>query len=66
MIKRLPLKTLKYLLDRYNRIWEEGEIPKPWKHTTITSPLRREKTQKDVRSYRPVALKIYSAKYLRG
>ena len=28
MIKRLPQETLKHLLDVYNKIWEEGEIPK--------------------------------------
>ena len=28
MIKRLPPETLKYLLDMYNKIWDEGEVPK--------------------------------------
>ena len=32
----------------YNKILEEGEIPKNWKHPTITP--------KDVRSYRPIVL----------
>ena len=26
IIKNLPPKTLKYLLDMYNKFWEEGEI----------------------------------------
>ena len=30
MIKKLPPETLKYLLDMYNKIWEEGEILKTW------------------------------------
>ena len=39
-----------------NKIWEEGEIPKTWKHATITPLLKERKGSKDVRSYRPVAL----------
>ena len=50
-IKILPPETLKYLLDIYNRIWEEGKVPKSWKRATIT-PLLKE----GVRSYRLVAL----------
>ena len=56
MIKNLPPETLKYLLDMYNKIWEEGEIPKTWKHATIIPLLKERKDPKDVRSYRPVAL----------
>ena len=50
MIKRLSPETLKYLLDRYNKIWEEGEIPKILKHATITPLLKKGKDPKDVRS----------------
>ena len=46
--------TLKYLLDRYNKIWKEEEIQKIWKHATINS--KREENTRDVRSYRPVVL----------
>ena len=35
--------TLKYLLDMYNKIWGEGEIPKTRKHTIITTLLEKEK-----------------------
>ena len=49
-------KVLKYLLDMNNKIWEEGEIPNTWKHATITPLLKEGIGQKDVRSYRPVAL----------
>ena len=56
MIKRLSPETLKYLLDRYNKIWEEGEIPKILKHATITPLLKKGKDPKDVRSVRPVSL----------
>ena len=46
IIKTLSPETLKNLLDMYNRIWEEGDIPKTWKHTTITPLLNEGKTQK--------------------
>ena len=55
MIKILPHRDIKYLLNMYNKIWEEGEIPKIWKHTTIAFLLKKGKYQKDVWSYRPVA-----------
>ena len=45
MIKRLPPETLKYLLDMYNKIWEEGEVPNTWKHATITPLIKEGKDQ---------------------
>ena len=56
MIKRLPPETLKYLLNMYNKIWKEGEIPKSWKHATIIPLLKEGKDPKDVWSYKPVTL----------
>ena len=41
MIKNLPPETLKYFLDMYNKILEEREKPKTWKHATII-PLLKE------------------------
>ena len=46
MIKRLPPETLKYLLDVYNKFWEEEEILKTWKYATITPLLTEKKIQK--------------------
>ena len=65
MIKTIT-ETLKYLLDMCNKIWEEVEVPNIWKHTTITPLLKEGKNPKGGRSYRPVALKIYSAKFSKG
>ena len=56
-MKRLPPEALMHLLDIYNKIWEEGEIQKTWKHATVIPLLKERKDPKDVRSYRPVALK---------
>ena len=56
MIKRLPPETLKYLLDMYNKIWEEREIPNTWKHATITPLLKERKNPKYIRSYKIDAL----------
>ena len=50
------------MLDIYNKIWEEGEIPKTRKHTTIAPLLKEAKDQKDVKSYRSVALKTILCK----
>ena len=49
MINTKP-ETLKYLLDMYNKIWEEGEILNTWKHATITSLINEGKDPKDVKS----------------
>ena len=46
MIKRLPPDTMKYLLDMYNKIWQEGEIPNTWKHATIIHLLKEKKRPK--------------------
>ena len=56
MVKMLPPETKRYILDLYNRIWMEGEIPNSWKSAIITPLLKEGKDPKDVRSYRPVAL----------
>ena len=56
MIKRLPPETLKYLLDMYKKIWEEGDMPNTWKYAIITHLLKEGKYPKDVRNYRPVIL----------
>ena len=52
----LPLETKKYILDMYNRIWMEGEVPNSWKSAIIIPLLKEGKDPKDIRSYRPVAL----------
>ena len=56
MTKKLSPKTVKYLLDMYNSIFEEVEMLKTWKHTIITPLLKEGKDPKNVRSVKPVAL----------
>ena len=56
MIKRLPMETLKYLLDMCIKIWEKGEVPNTWKHATITPLLKERKNPKYIRSYKIDAL----------
>ena len=51
--KKPPPETLKYQLELYNKIWEEGIVPEGWKSVTITPLL---KDLKYVISYRPVVL----------
>ena len=49
-------ETLMHHLDIYNKIWEEGKIPKTWKYATVIPLIKEGKDPKNVRSYRPVAL----------
>ena len=55
MIKKLPPETLKYLIDLYIKIWEEGIVPKGQTSATITPLLKEGKGPKDV-SYQQIAL----------
>ena len=34
------------MLDMYGKIWEEGDIPETWKHTTITPLLKKEQLKR--------------------
>ena len=47
---------MNYILDMYNRIWEEVVIPKSWKSVSIIPLIKKGKDAKDVRYYRTVAL----------
>ena len=53
MIKRLPTETQMHLLDIYNKIWEEGKIPKTWKYAIVKPLLQEGKDPlRDVWNYR--------------
>ena len=54
--KTINFTTLKYLLDLFNKIWEEGIVPEGYKFATITPLLKEGKGPRDVRSYLPVSL----------
>ena len=56
MIKELPDKANKQLLNLFNEIWKEGTLPREWKHAIITPVRKPEKEQSDPTSYRPISL----------
>ena len=56
MIKNLPSKTMKFMLNIFNRIWTSQEIPKQWKNSIKIPILKAGKQSTDLTSYRPIAL----------
>lgn len=56
MLKRLPIRHKKMLLDCYNKVWKEGEIPCLWKHGLVI-PIRKPATSgREAADYRPISL----------
>ena len=56
MLKNLPNRSLKFMLDLFNKIWQEGIIPTQWKTSIIIPILKDGKPKNETSSYRPVAL----------
>ncbi len=56
MLKNIGEGALLKLLHLYNRVWEEGRLPKKWKEA-IVIPIRKfGKDPSKPTSYRPIAL----------
>lgn len=56
MIKVLPDKYLEYILQMFNKIWDEGTIPAAWKASLIIPIHKMGKSQRLAQSYRPISL----------
>lgn len=56
MIKQLPEKCRYVLLNLFNKIWKEGELPQSWKHSIIIPIAKPNKDNSDPNSYRPISL----------
>ena len=56
MLKHLPLVTKQYLLDLYNKLWNEGSFPKEWRTSIIIPILKPGKEPTNPRNYRPISL----------
>jgi len=56
MIQHLSKRSTRILLDLYNRVWTEGQIPQDWRHAIITPILKPGKDPQDISSYRPISL----------
>ena len=56
MLKNLPSISKCYMLDLFNKLWNEGTIPKEWKTSVILPILKPGKDASNPRSYRPISL----------
>lgn len=56
MIKQLPPKARKTLLNLYNHIWTTHKFPTTWKLGYIIPILKPQKSKTDANNYRPICL----------
>ena len=56
MLKHLPPKSLKTLLDIFNDIWETGKFPESWELATVITIPKPGKDHAEPTNYRPIAL----------
>ena len=56
MIKHLSTESLNYLLNAYNQLWINHEIPESWTHATVIPILKQGKSPMLIDHYRPIAL----------
>ena len=56
ILKQIPHRCLNVILKFYNTIWDQGDIPRDWKHSIILPILKPNKSAFEPSSYRPIAL----------
>lgn len=56
MIQNLHKSALKVLLKIYNGVWNNGSLPRDWKHSIILPILKPSKDPTKPESYRPISL----------
>ena len=56
MLTHLHPSTLDIILYLFNRVWQEGRLPRAWKVATIVPLLKPGKDASSPSSYRPIAL----------
>ena len=56
LIRNLDHECRMFLLDLYNRIWEEGSFPASWRVAIVIPIAKPGKEPSDVNSYRPISL----------
>lgn len=64
MLKHLGEKTLKRLLELYNKVWEEGRLPAVWKEAAVIPIRKPGKDPVRPSSYRPIALTLNKCKVM--
>lgn len=56
LVKHLDDIVLDEILALFNKVWEEGNLPKEWKHAVVIPVLKPGTEASDPSSYRPIAL----------
>ena len=64
MIRNLPDKLLEKILELFNKIWNEGKIPKVWKDAIILPFPKPGKDSSNPENYRPIALTSHLGKLM--
>lgn len=64
MFQKLPEKVLQIILQLFNKIWEEGKIPKSWKSALILPFNKPGKNSNNAGNYRPIALTSHLCKWM--
>ncbi len=64
MLKKLSDESLNIILEFYNRVWEEGILPKGWKEALIIPIKKPGKEPSNPLNYRPIALTSHLCKLM--
>jgi ribonuclease HI len=64
IIKHLPTSSHRLLLKILNQSWNQGIVPKKWKHSIVLPLLKAGKDPSQISSYRPISLTSSLSKLL--
>lgn len=64
MFRKLPEEVLDKILELFNKIWNEGKLPKIWKKATILPFPKPGKDSSNPGNYRPIALTSHLGKLM--
>ena len=64
MFRHMSDKSKAYVLDFFNKLWENGCVPSTWRHAIIIPILKPNKNKHDPSSYRPIALTSHFCKLM--
>ena len=62
MIRHFPDSFLCVILDLFQTCWENGRLPKAWKHSIVVPVPKPGKPRKQIGSYRPISLTSHLSK----
>lgn len=64
MFRKLPDGILGKILELFNKIWDEGKLPKIWKKAIILPFVKPGKDSSNPGNYRPIALTLHLGKLM--